>query len=284
MYKTDASRQGIQNIAKEPFPSGFPSVTELPIAEAFLTVIADPRFPFAVAISILAGAVRGFSGFGSALIFIPLMSAVYGPQIAAATFVTIDFAVGLFFAPRVWRNADFTQILPLAAAAIVAAQFGTLILLYTDPTALRWAISILVGSVVLLLASGWRYHGRPVLAVTILVGIVAGLMGGAVQMSGPPVIVYWLGSMAAASVLRANFIVYFTIFSAASVLTYALRGLLPLHIVILAAAIGPLQIASMAFGSRLFNLASEKTYRRVGYLIVALSAIVSMPIWHALLK
>jgi uncharacterized membrane protein YfcA len=151
-------------------------VTELPIAEAFLTVLADPRFPFAVAISILAGVVRGFSGFGSALIFVPLMSAVYGPQVAAPAFVVIDLAVGLFFAPRVWRDADFRQILPLAATAILAAQFGTLILLHSEPTALRWAISVLVAAVVILLASGWRYYGRPVLAITILVGIVAGLM------------------------------------------------------------------------------------------------------------
>lgn len=259
-------------------------VFDLPVAETFLTVITDPRFPFAVAISILAGAVRGFSGFGSALIFIPLMSAVYGPQIAAATFVTIDLAVGAFFVPRVWRSADFRQILPLAAAAITAAQFGTLILLYTDPANLRWAISVLVGLVVFILASGWRYHGRPILAVTICVGLLAGLMGGAVQMSGPPIIVYWLGSVTAAAVVRANFIVYFTIFSVASVLTYALRGLLPLHILMLALLIGPLQITSMAVGGRLFHLASEKTYRRVAYLVVAISAIVSMPLWDNVLR
>jgi uncharacterized membrane protein YfcA len=259
-------------------------VFDFPVAETFLTVISDPRFPLAAAISILAGAVRGFSGFGSALIFIPLMSAVYGPQIAAPTFVVIDLAVGLFFVPRVWRKADFHQILPLAVAAVTAAQFGTLILLYADQVTLRWAISALVGLVVVVLASGWRYHGRPVLAVTVGVGLLAGLMGGAVQMSGPPIIVYWLGSAAAAAVLRANFIVYFTIFSAASVLTYAWRGLLPPDIVMLALLIGPLQIAAMAVGARLFNLASEQTYRRVGYLIVALSAIVSMPFWETLLK
>lgn len=257
---------------------------QFPLAETFLTVIADPRFPVAAAISILAGGVRGFSGFGSALIFIPLMSAVYGPQIAAATFVTIDLAVGAFFVPQVWRHADFRQILPLAVTAVIAAQFGTLILLYTDPTALRWAISALVGIVVFILASGWRYHGRPILPVTICVGLLAGLLGGSVQMSGPPIIIYWLGSAAAAAVVRANFIVYFTIFSAASVLTYALRGLLPVEILALALLIGPLQILAMATGSRLFHLASEKTYRRVAYLIVALSAIVSMPLWDRLLR
>lgn len=248
------------------------------------SVVTDARFPLAVAISILAGAVRGFSGFGSALIYIPLMSAVYGPQTAAATFVTIDLAVGAFFVPRVWRMADFRQILPLAAAAVTAAQFGALILLYTEPTSLRWGISALVALVVIVLASGWRYHGRPILPVTICVGLLAGLLGGAVQMSGPPIIVYWLGSAAAAAVVRANFIVYFTVFSAASVLTYAFRGLLPPEVLLLALLIGPLQITAMVLGGRLFHLASEKMYRRVAYLIVAMSAVAAMPLWDTLLK
>lgn len=255
-----------------------------PLLDILSSVVTDPRFPLAVAISILAGVVRGFSGFGSALIFIPLMSAVYGPQTAAATFVVIDLAVGAFFVPRVWRKADFRQILPLAAAAVTAAQFGALILLYTEPIWLRWGISALVAIVVIVLASGWRYHGRPIVPVTIGVGLLAGLLGGAVQMSGPPIIVYWLGSAAAAAIVRANFIVYFTIFSAASVLTYAFRGLLPPEVLLLALLIGPLQITAMALGGRLFHLASEKTYRRVAYIIVALSAVAAMPLWDTLLK
>jgi hypothetical protein len=40
----------------------------------------------------------------------------------------------------------------------------------------------------------------------------------------------------------------------------------------------------MALGARLFNLASEKTYRHVGYLIVALSAIAAMPLWDNWLR
>jgi uncharacterized membrane protein YfcA len=33
----------------------------------------------------LAGAARGFSGFGSALIYVPLISAIYDPRTAAGT-------------------------------------------------------------------------------------------------------------------------------------------------------------------------------------------------------
>ena len=64
-------------------------------------------------------------------------------------------------------------------------------------------------AVVAVLATGWRYHGRPVLTVTLGVGLLSGLMGGAVQIDGPPVIVYWLGSASDAIIVRANFICLF---------------------------------------------------------------------------
>jgi uncharacterized membrane protein YfcA len=254
-------------------------VNFLPDASTFAAVIAEPRFWLAAAIASLAGLVRGFSGFGSALIHIPLVSAVYSPQVAASSFVIIDCLTALYFVPKVYKDANWREILPLAAAAIVAAQFGTLILIYADPIALRWMICGLVGIILAVLVSGWRSHGRPKLPITIAVGLLAGLLGGAVQISGPPVIIYWLSAALAAHVVRANFIVYFAIFSAASLVTYALRGLLTADIVALSLMIGPLQVGAMALGSQFFFRASEADFRRVAYVIVAMAAIVGMPIW-----
>ena len=50
---------------------------------AISAALADRRFAAAVAIAALSGFVRGFSGFGSALIYIPLIAAVYEPRKAA---------------------------------------------------------------------------------------------------------------------------------------------------------------------------------------------------------
>ena len=51
-----------------------------PDSALFTEAVHDPRFFIALAIAILAGAVRGFSGFGSAQIYIPLIAAVYSPE------------------------------------------------------------------------------------------------------------------------------------------------------------------------------------------------------------
>jgi uncharacterized membrane protein YfcA len=254
-------------------------VIDLPTSATFAAVMTDPRFALAIGISVLSGAVRGFSGFGSALIYVPLMSALYGPQIGAASFLLIDFATGIVFSLGVWRQAVWREVVPLVVAAVFAAQFGTLILQYADPVWLRWLMVGVVLIVVVVLGSGWRYHGRPLLVVTIAVGLAAGLLGGATQITGPPVVLFWLSSMASAAIARANFIVFFALFAAALVVTYLATGLFTAEVIALTVLIGPLHIAAMWGGAQLFRLASETTYRRTAYVIITLAAIVSMPLW-----
>jgi uncharacterized membrane protein YfcA len=259
-------------------------VIDLPDSSTFAALFADNRVYAAIAVSILAGAVRGFSGFGSALIYVPLISAIYDPRTAAGTFLLIDFATGLAMLPSVWRQANWREVLPLALAAAFAGQFGTLILQYTDPTTLRWGIVAVVLLLLAVLMSGWRYHGRPLLIVTIAVGLMAGTLGGAVQIVGPPVIVFWLGSMATMAVVRANLSSFFALFSIALVVTYVARGLLTAQVIALACILGPLQILALTAGTRLFHLASVQTYRRMAYVIVATGALVSMPLLDPLFR
>jgi uncharacterized protein len=252
-------------------------VIDLPDLSTFAALFSDPRTYAATAVSILAGAVRGFSGFGSALIYVPLMSAIYDPRTAAGTFLLIDFAVGLSVLPTVWRQAHWHDVFSLAAAAVVAAQFGALILIYTDAITLRWGITVVVLILLGVLMSGWRYHGRPKLPVTLAVGGLAGTLGGAIQIVGPPVIVYWLGGSSSHAVVRANLNAFFSVFATALFVTYMMRGLLPVQVFTLALLLGPLQVLALKTGSRLFHQASAETYRRVAYAIVAASALVSLP-------
>jgi uncharacterized protein len=213
-----------------------------------------------------------------------LMSAVYGPKIAATSFLIVDFMTGIVFTFALWRQAKWAEVLPLAGAAIFAAQFGALILQYADPNMLRWGICLMVAGLVPVLASGWRYHGRPMLAITIGVGLLAGLIGGAVQISGPPIILYWLGSLHHGSVVRASLVVYFTLFSIGSMAIYIFYGLLTPEVLALAAIIGPMHILAMWGGSLLYDRASEQTYRRTAYVVIALSAVAAAPLFDHLFR
>jgi uncharacterized membrane protein YfcA len=259
-------------------------VTELPDLAAIATMVTDRRFLAAVGIVALSGTVRGFSGFGSALIYIPLMSAVYEPRIATATILLIDLVCGFPFAVQAVPRCTWREVVPVTVAAGLAIPLGTMALVVLDPLILRWIIAAIVLVLLAVLASGWRYRHRPTLPVSIGVGLVSGLGSGAVQIAGPPVIIFWLGGSAQAAVVRANLMVFFVLIGAIGFFVYLGQGLLTAEVIGLSLMLGPLYLIAMAAGARWFHGTSDAGYRRIAYLIIAAAAIVSVPVFDRLLR
>jgi hypothetical protein len=92
--------------ATPPLPLPGASVIDLPDIPALSAALADRRFIAAIAVAALSGFVRGFSGFGSALIYIPLIAAVYEPRIAAPTLLLIDLCGCIPFTIRSFAHCN----------------------------------------------------------------------------------------------------------------------------------------------------------------------------------
>src|SRR6202050_903262 len=144
----------------------------------FAAAVEDRRFWATLAIAILAGAVRGFSGFGSALIYIPLVAAVYSPPVAAVTLLLIDSFGAAPLTVRSVAYCSWREILPIYIAAAIAVPFGTMGLLVVDPAFRRGCIAVVILLLLGVLVSGWHYHGRPRLPLTLPIGLFSGFCGG----------------------------------------------------------------------------------------------------------
>jgi len=272
------------NGSPAPFSTPLRILSDLIDPNVFATVIADRRFAVAAAIALVSGAARGFSGFGSAMIYIPLVAAVYEPRIAAATMVLIDLVCAFPLAVRAVPHCSPREVTPISLAAAAAVPVGTWVLLVADPVMLRWIIASVVIVLLAVLASGWRYHGRPRLPVTIGVGLFSGFGGGAVQIAGPAVIMYWLGTNNDALTVRANLMVYFLLTGAALCIVYLLQGLITMHGIMLSVLLGVPFLAAMFTGARIFRGTTDQIYRRIAYVITAIAAIVSLPLFDELLR
>ncbi|ARP98355.1 hypothetical protein CAK95_04070 [Pseudorhodoplanes sinuspersici] len=259
-------------------------MTEVFSAQAFNTVIYDPRFVAAVGVAFLSGLVRGFSGFGSALIYIPLMAAIYEPRVAAITLLLTDFTSSAPFTVPQTRRCNWREVAPVCLAAAATIPFGVLALQYLDQTILRWGAVALITALLAVLVSGWRYHAEPRLSASVGVGLFAGFGSGALQIAGPPAIIYWLGGPGSASIIRANLMVYLTSTQLVAFPLYYIRGLFSADVIILSLLLGPIFIGSMLLGSRMFKGASDTVYRRAAYIIIALSALVSLPLFDELIQ
>jgi uncharacterized protein len=250
----------------------------IPDSALLAAAFADRRFWGALAIAILAGVVRGFSGFGSSLIYMPLVAAVYSPRIAAVTLLLIDTIGATPFAVRAFWQCSWREVLPIYLAAAIAVPFGTMALIYVDPTLLRWCMAILVLALLVVLMSGWRYHGRPRLPITIGVGLISGFGGGAAQIAGPTVILYWLGTKNDVVTVRANLLAYFLLLGLTLCADYYLQGLFTPDLIALSLLLAIPFFVATAAGATFFHGTSEQLYRRIAYLIIAFAAIISLPL------
>jgi uncharacterized protein len=250
----------------------------------FAAAVADRRFWVALGIAVLAGVVRGFSGFGSAQIYIPLVAAVYSPRVAAVTLLIIDTLGAAPFTVRAFGYCTWPEVLPMFIAAAIAVPLGTWALLVIDPVVLRWFIAFLVLSLVAVLASGWRYHGRPRLPITAAVGLFSGFGSGAVQIAGPPVLLYWLGTTNNVITVRANFLVYFLLLGLTSCAVYWWEGIFTPELLALALLLAVPFFLATAIGAKYFHGASDRLYRRIAYAIIALAALVSLPVFDHFLR
>lgn len=233
---------------------------------------------FLLATAFIAATARGFSGFGAALIFLPLASTVVAPQVASPLLLITDAVLALGFIPDAFRKADRREVSVMALGAVIGIPLGTLMLVRLDALTIRWGIVVIAGSMLLLLASGWRYRGKPTAPLTFTVGGVAGVCAGAAQVGGPTVVAYWLGSPAPPAIVRANIILYFSISTAIAMVSYYFGGVLTLTVLKLALLVGPVYGLGLFIGARLFGIADEAFFRRICYALIALAVVVSLPL------
>jgi uncharacterized membrane protein YfcA len=236
------------------------------------------------AIAFVSGTARGFSGFGSALIFMPLASSLAAPPLVAALLLIIDIVAAAPLIPNAWRHADRKAVAIMALGALVGTPLGTYALTQLDPVTTRWIISVFVLVLLMLLVSGWRYRGKDHVPIAVGIGGLSGFCSGLAQTGGPPIVAYWLGRPILPVMARANILSFFAasdIFSAAS---YSLAGLITPGALKFSAVVGPVYAIGVLLGARLFGKASEALFRSICYALIALAALIGLPLLDGVLR
>jgi uncharacterized protein len=239
-------------------------------------LLGDWRILVAIAVTALAGIMRGYSGFGTAVLLAPAYSVLWGPRIGVPVMLVMELFVSMQLLPKALGQADRRVILPIGAAAVLCTPLGAFILITADQDLLRRFIGGFVLVFGLLLSSGWRYHGSRPLPLNVAVGGVAGLLKGATGMSGPPVILYLLAGAEEARRHRANLILFFATISVISVIPPALAGLIGWAVAAKMLLLLPVLLLCVPVGARLFHVVPERWYRRLALVFLVATGVITL--------
>ncbi len=223
-----------------------------------------------------ASVVRGFTGFGLALVAVPLIQFLM-PVTDTAVFIAMINAIFSMLYYR--RSRALVKGQPLGSMALwtgVGVAAGTVILKFVNPAYIQLIWGILIIFIVIVLARGISFGIHSDRTAMTLSGLFGGVLAGATGITGPPVAII-LSSIKTPREKFNAVISMFILFAVSYALVfYFISGLIKPETALLALCSIPALIAGLYTGDILVAKISQKTFTTVVYVVLIIMGLITL--------
>lgn len=237
----------------------------------------DATLLFASAVIFLAALTHGLTGFGSALVAMPLLVLVMDIRAATPLVALLTLTINAIFLVGLRRALVAHRIMGLMAGAVLGVPPGILFLRYGSPRLLEMALGA-----VLILYALLVLTGKTARAIggsgELLLGVLSGFLGGAVNVAGPPAVVFTASQPWTKEEVHVTLQFYFILTGAMIASGHALSGLTTGQTVRSYLLLLPALVTGCAAGYALHRRVSQALYRRLVY--VLLLALGILLLWR----
>lgn len=244
---------------------------------ALLVALHNDGLVWIIIAAFVAGVVRGFAGFGTAMIFLPIATQFLNPFAAIAAMTIMDLVGPLPIVRAAWRDAYKPDLGRLVVGMAVVLPVAIYCLTLMDPMIFRYSVSFLAIGMLVILLLGLRYRGDVKPGLVYGIGGFSGVTGGLAGIPGPPVILFYMASQHPVRVIRANSLLFLFGFDFFILINFMVMGQLTLNAVVMGLLlIFPILLGNL-LGAYFFNPEKEKLYRYCAYVVIAVSAVSGLP-------
>ncbi|MBP0492950.1 sulfite exporter TauE/SafE family protein [Pararoseomonas indoligenes] len=222
----------------------------------------------------LCAVFRGFTGFGFAIIAVPLMSLALPPILAVALAAGLQLLGGLLDFRDAARQCHWPSVRWLAVGSVLASPLGTLMLAWLPADVARLVLAGACGVAVLALGGGQGFRSMPGRGTTATAGALSGLFNGLAAMPGPPAVAYYLALPMPPAQVRASLLVFFLFSALLSSGSLLVIGAVGRAEALLVLAGTPLMLAGSRIGAALFRRLGG-AHRRISLVTLALVALLT---------
>ncbi len=222
------------------------------------------------------GFLRGFLGFGAALVIVPSLSMVLPPVTAVGILVMIELPNILYLVPSSIRDANQKVLKPMLIGLVISLPIGTILLVSTEPKIMRLVIAFILLLTVALLASGWRLKGRIGNGVLFGAGALGGFIQGSAGVGGPPLVTALMSLPDNSINARANIIVALSALSTMNLGALLYHEKITLAVLLFSLLSAPLYIALNFVGVKFFSSYGNLYFRRAALLTIVVIALLTI--------
>lgn len=230
-----------------------------------------PAIPWVLAVIFVATVIRSTFGFGEALVAVPLLALVIPVEVAAPLAVLVSITVAVAIIAQDWHKVHVRSAGWLVLSTLLGIPLGLgLLAEVAEPM-----VKGLLGVVIILFSVYCLASRRPFALAddrwAWFFGFLAGVLGGAYGMNGPPLVVYGTLRRWSAEHFRATLQGYFLPASVVGMAGYWLAGLWVEGVTRYYLMSLPVAVAAIVLGRMLNRRISPQAF--IAYLHVALILI-----------
>ncbi len=218
-----------------------------------------------------AAIVTRITGFGFALLSMPIVAALLGPRDAVVASTMLGVVISAITLWHSRHGAVWSIAARLTLGALVGLPLGLLVLDHASESVLKIVIGLVVLLATALIARG-QVRVEPRRSVDVAAGVLGGALATSTGVNGPPVVIALQAKGLDPLAFRATIAAHFIAVNTVAIALFGVGGRLTSR-ALLAAACGvvPL-VAGSEVGRRLVSHVDQRRFRRIVLTLLVLSA------------
>lgn len=223
---------------------------------------------------LLASFIQGVTGFGFALIAVPLLS-FFIPELRNITpiIVICSLITNIIIVYKSRSHIDFKRIMYLVIFAIIATPIGTYMLICVNVKILKLIIGIVSVITAFFMIKDFKIKIKNERISYGVVGVLSGILNGSAGLSGPPIVLFLTNQNTEKDVFRANLTFFGLITNVFAVILFCSEGIINVSVLhftivyLLALVIGAL--VGIVVSAKI----NEHIFRNITILLIALLGV-----------
>ncbi len=226
------------------------------------------------AIFLIAGFVQGMTGFGSALVAIPLLSLIIDIKSAVPLCILNSIVITTYLSLKMRSHLNIGKILPLCIAAIPGIIAGSTLLKQVSSSLIRINLGIL-----LVAYSLYSLYSRPAPRKlhkiwSYVAGFMSGAIGAAFSAGGPPTIIYATLSDWKKDTIKATLSGFFLFNSYLIAIVHAVNGLTTIDVFTQFMISAPFVLLGTVLGNISYGMIPRERYLQIIFAFLVLMGII----------
>jgi len=216
------------------------------------------------------------SGFGLALLAVPLLSFFVSMQTVVVLVVLFSLLVNLVVVLGTRASLKLKEIWLLLLFSLLGIPVGILFVKMANPNVVKMIVGAMTLTTALLIMRGTRIQIRSNTVAMGITGFLSGFLNGSISMSGPPVVLFLANRGDRKDLFRGNLSAFAVGLNFITLISFAATGVLTTGIIRSVLELLPSVIIGTAVGAVVTKRIDEVVFRKIVLVLIIITGVAAI--------